>query len=77
MGFDDISTEFHDLIGDEKVFVKELPDNCACCPFCEGSYITYTCLITLRKQDDYTGMKRMRGCPLRLRDKKKGKEGSK
>ena len=56
---------FNELIAG-KVTVKELPEHCCACPFSRAEYDVYRCCITERYQRDYSGMKRMRGCPLRL-----------
>lgn len=64
---------FHELIGKNKVIVTKFPEHCSLCPFVDGVYFTFKCLITEREQDDYDGMKRIRGCPLRLKAEKQSK----
>ena len=57
---------FEEMLGTRigKFGVEELPDNCYDCPFHEGIYDRVICPLIGKTQEDYTGMKRMRGCPL-------------
>lgn len=60
---------FKQLFEGNIIFVNELPERCSSCPFLWTSYLYFKCLVTEKTQDDYTGMKRMRGCPLRVKEK--------
>lgn len=60
---------FKQLFEGNVIFVDELPECCSDCPFSSASYLYFKCLVTERAQDDYAGMKRMRGCPLRVKEK--------
>lgn len=50
----------------DKIFVKELPKHCCECPFSKAWYHIFTCIATGKEREDYNGMKRMRGYPLKL-----------
>lgn len=62
-----LGISFKELIGKNTVPVVELPDNCYMCPFHSASCYSLKCNITEHVQEDCTGMKRMRGCPLRVK----------
>lgn len=62
-----LGMSFKELIGKNTVTVVELPDNCYMCPFHSSGCYLLICNITEQVQEDYTGMKRMRGCQLRVK----------
>lgn len=61
---------FKELIGDNKITVTKIPEHCTACPFSTIEDDILMCVITGDYQKDYTEIERMKGCPLRLKQKR-------
>lgn len=59
---------FNMIFGDEKVYVKNLPDDCFNCPFSDAFYCRIQCQITRKIQwSNSESDTHIEGCPLRLK----------